>query len=121
MNLVNHTEYLLALMLVKQSIQVQVGYILVGHVFCKATQEEQQITIGYSSGSKIWSSSYANLKDFVSWCDLNGLKYSTLKWWLKLIQIFDFFTYSEKLEEYPLNIYFADLSGESYAGSIISV
>ncbi|MFL2123723.1 DEAD/DEAH box helicase [Marinilactibacillus psychrotolerans] len=101
---------------VSQAIDPSTGRLYsAGHVFCKATQEEQQITIGYSSGSKIWSSSYANLKDFVSWCDLNGVKIFNSEMVVKTNTNFDFLPIPKKLEEYPQNIYFADLSGESYA------
>ena len=101
---------------VSQAIDPSTGRLYsAGHVFCKAVQEEQRITIGYSSGSKIWSSSYANLKDFVSWCDLNGAKIFNSEMVVKTNTNFDFLPIPKKLEKYPQNIYFADLSGESYA------
>ncbi|TJX68950.1 DEAD/DEAH box helicase [Soehngenia saccharolytica] len=100
---------------VSQAIDPSTGRLYsAGHVFCKATQEEQQVTIGYSSGSKIWSSAYANLKDFVSWCDLNGVKIFNSEMVVKTNTNFDFLSIPKKLEEYPQNIYFADFSGESY-------
>ena len=34
-----------------------------GHVFCKANAEDKSITIGYSSGSKMWSSAYLTIPD----------------------------------------------------------
>ena len=42
-----------------------------GHVFCKASTAESEITIGYSSGSKMWSSTYFAIPQFVKWCDFN--------------------------------------------------
>ncbi len=100
---------------VSQAIDPSTGRLYSsGHVFCKAIQGDQQITIGYSSGSKIWSSSYANLKDFVSWCDLNGIKIVNSEMKIRTNTNFDFLPIPKKLEAYPPNIYFADLSGESY-------
>lgn len=46
-----------------------------GHVFCKALSDiNGDITIGYSSGSKIWSSSYMSIPEYVQWCEENGKK-----------------------------------------------
>lgn len=101
---------------VSQAIDPSTGRLYsAGHVFCKATSEEQQITIGYSSGSKIWSSTYANLKDFISWCDLNGTKIFNSKIVVKTNTNFDYLPVPKRLEKYPENICFADLSGESYS------
>ena len=100
---------------VSQAIDPSTGRLYSsGHVFCKATSEEQQITIGYSSGSKIWSSAYANLRDFVSWCDLNGAKIFNSEMVVKTNTNFDYLPIPKRLKKYPKNIYFADLSGESY-------
>ena len=47
----------------------------VGHAFCKAVDDaEGDITIGYSSASKVWSSAYKDLKDYIQWCDGLGNK-----------------------------------------------
>ena len=40
-----------------------------GHVFCTANDEAQKrITIGYSSGSKIWSSGKGSIPQLIEWC-----------------------------------------------------
>lgn len=40
-----------------------------GHVFCTANDEAQRrITIGYSSGSKIWSSGKGSIPQLIQWC-----------------------------------------------------
>jgi len=101
---------------VSQAIDPSTGRLyFAGHVFCKAISEEQQITIGYSSGSKIWSSAYANLKDFISWCDYNGAKIFNSGMVVKTNTNFDYLPIPKRLDKYPNNIYFADISGESYA------
>lgn len=46
-----------------------------GHIFAKATSEDdKQITIGYSSGSKIWSNCYLKINEFISFCNHIGQK-----------------------------------------------
>lgn len=57
------------------SIDENTGMMLsAGHAFCKVTQEENESTIGYSSGSKFWSSSYMPIPEYISWCDEFGKK-----------------------------------------------
>jgi len=57
------------------SIDETTGKMLsAGHAFCKVTQDGTDTTIGYSSGSKFWSSSYLTIPDYVAWCDTFGKK-----------------------------------------------
>ena len=88
-----------------------------GHVFCKAIFEGEEITIGYSSGSKIWSSSYGNLREFVKWCNLNGKKIFDSEVEVKTNTNFDYLPVPNKLDEYPNNIFLASFSGEVYTDS----
>ena len=105
---------------VSQAIDPSTGRLYsAGHVFCKAFSEEQQITIGYSSGSKIWSSAYASLKEYILWCNLNGTKIFNQEMVVKTNTNFDYLPIPMRLEEYPLNIYFADFSGEVYTNPSI--
>ncbi|SCY26700.1 DEAD/DEAH box helicase [Alkaliphilus peptidifermentans] len=100
---------------VSQAIDPSTGKLYsAGHVFCKAFSDEQQITIGYSSGSKIWSSAYASLKDYIKWCDLNGTKIFNPEIVVKTNTNFDFLPIPKRLEGYPSNIYLADFSGDTY-------
>jgi superfamily II DNA or RNA helicase len=39
-----------------------------GHVFMKGTVEGSNVTVGYSSGSKVWSNAYEKIPNFISWC-----------------------------------------------------
>ena len=40
-----------------------------GHCFGKGIDENREITIGYSSGSKVWSNSYLTIPEFIKWCN----------------------------------------------------
>ena len=89
-----------------------------GHVFCKATQhlntEKEEITIGYSSASKVWSSAYKSLHDYILWCDNNGCKITDASIKVKTNTNYDLLPQPEKLLEYPSNIFFMDYSGDTY-------
>jgi len=103
---------------VSQAIDPSTGRLYsAGHVFCKAISADQQITIGYSSGSKIWSSTYATLVDYISWCDLNGLKIFNNEMVVKTNTNFDYLPIPKKLLIYHDNIFFSDFSGETYANT----
>jgi len=98
-----------------QNIDPNTGKIFsAGHVFCKAILGGEEITIGYSSGSKIWSSSYGNLKDYVNWCNLNGKKIFDSAVEVKTNTNFDYLSIPKKLEKYPENIFIVSFSGEVY-------
>lgn len=45
-----------------------------GHVFMKGTAEGSNVTVGYSSGSKVWSNSYEKIPNFIKWCQILALK-----------------------------------------------
>ncbi|MFW5794766.1 MAG: DEAD/DEAH box helicase [Bacillota bacterium] len=99
-----------------QNIDPNTGKIFsAGHVFCKADFGEEEITIGYSSGSKIWSSSYGNLREFVRWCNKNGNKIEDSTLEVKTNTNFDYLPVPKKLNEYPDNIFLASFPGEVYA------
>lgn len=87
-----------------------------GHVFCKATSKDSEnITIGYSSVSKVWSSSYLNLPGYIRWVDSIGLKISDASIKVKTNTNYDYIPMPTKLEEYPNNIFFGDFSENTYS------
>lgn len=45
-----------------------------GHVFMKGEANGANVTIGYSSGSKIWSNAYEKIPDFIKWCKVLAAK-----------------------------------------------
>ena len=45
-----------------------------GHVFLRAEDQGKAVTIGYSSGSKVWSNSTLRVPELINWCKLLGAK-----------------------------------------------
>jgi len=98
-----------------QNIEPSTGKMYsAGHVFCKAVLGGEEITIGYSSGSKIWSSSYGSLQEFVSWCNFNGKKIVDTALEVKTNTNFDYLPIPKKIDKYPDNIFLASFPGEVY-------
>ena len=88
-----------------------------GHAFCKAVENDsnESITIGYSSASKVWSSAYCDLQDYIKWCDGIGKKISNKEIKVKTNTNFDFLPHPSALTEYPSNIFYADYSPKTYS------
>lgn len=85
-----------------------------GHAFCKARKGDESITIGYSSGSKIWSSSYCSIPDYISWCDENGKKIVNSTLVVKTGTNYDLLPIPKKNLKYPSNTVFCFLSEKTY-------
>jgi len=45
-----------------------------GHVFLKGVDKGDNITIGYSTGSKVWSNAYDKIPNYIKWCQHIGAK-----------------------------------------------
>jgi superfamily II DNA or RNA helicase len=45
-----------------------------GHVFLKGVDQGDNITIGYSTGSKVWSNAYEKIPNYIKWCQHIGNK-----------------------------------------------
>lgn len=86
-----------------------------GHVFCKASTGESEITIGYSSGSKMWSSAYLSIPQFVKWCDFNGIKIVNTDMMVKTNTNFDYLPMPTQLKKYPENIFLCDYAANTYS------
>ena len=86
-----------------------------GHVFCKASTIESEITIGYSSGSKMWSSTYVSIPQFVKWCDFNGKKIVNNDMKVKTNTNFDYLPMPTQLKRYPEDIFLCDYSADTYS------
>jgi superfamily II DNA or RNA helicase len=86
-----------------------------GHVFCKASNNGKETTLGYSSGSKIWSSTYGNIKEFIEWCQVNALKINDKKLIVKTNTAYDFVPIPEKLTKFPDTIFCIKWSNNTYS------
>lgn len=86
-----------------------------GHVFCKAEKDGVSYTIGYSSGSKIWSSTYGSIKEFIEWCKLCAKKINNEKMVVKTNTTFDFVPISQKLDKFPNTILLIRWSHVTYS------
>lgn len=90
-----------------------------GHVFCKAmkqsTEGQESITIGYSSASKVWSSAYKSLPDYIKWVDEIGEKLANRSIKVKTNTNYDYIPMPERLENYPNKIFFGDFSDKTYS------
>lgn len=89
-----------------------------GHVFCKANDSangSDSITIGYSSASKVWSSEYRNIPDYIQWAEHLGKKLTNSSIVVKTNTNYDFIPMPERLVEYPDNLFFADYSDTTYS------
>lgn len=45
-----------------------------GHVFMKGVSDGTNVTVGYSSGSKVWSNAYEKIPNFIKWCKSLAVK-----------------------------------------------
>ncbi len=90
-----------------------------GHAFCKATDKEtqQESTIGYSSASKVWSSTYLGLREYIRWFDKIGKKVVNSNIKVKTNTNFDNLQQPLELKEYPNNIFYTDFDGKTYSST----
>ncbi|WP_342540343.1 DEAD/DEAH box helicase family protein [Heyndrickxia sp. FSL K6-6286] len=86
-----------------------------GHVFCKAQKDGVDYTLGYSSGSKIWSSTYGSIKEFVEWCNISATKIKNQRLIVKTNTAFDFVPIPEKIIEFPNTIFLIRWASSTYS------
>lgn len=97
------------------SIDENTGRMLsAGHVFCKARKNGEDITIGYSSGSKIWSHIYLNIPEYISWCDRLGLKIYNDDIKVKTNTNYDKLPMGERIKKFESDVIFAFLSDKCF-------
>lgn len=102
---------------VASSIDATTGMMYsAGHVFCKANSKEHgDITIGYSSGSKIWSSSFKFIPDYINWCKEFGKKIVDNTINVKTNTNFDLLPKFSRITEFPDTIFYVNFSYDTYA------
>ncbi|HFD6749671.1 TPA: DEAD/DEAH box helicase [Enterococcus faecium] len=94
-----------------------------GHAFCKVSKAGEELTVGYSSGSKVWSQVYLNIPDYIKWCDTFGEKISNSLLRVKTNTNYDKLPLSERILHYEKDIIFAFLPENVYSspGLITSI
>ncbi|MEN5307250.1 DEAD/DEAH box helicase family protein [Chryseobacterium cucumeris] len=76
-----------------------------GHIFAKAINEtDKQITIGYSSGSKIWSNTYLKINEFITFCNEIGKKINS-DLIVNTNSGFDNLPIGQYINEFPLKVF----------------
>lgn len=97
------------------SIDETTGRMLsAGHAFCKVNQAGEDSTIGYSSGSKFWSSTYLSIPEYIKWCDKFGEKINDKLITVKTNTNFDRLPVPTRISEYSDEILFAFFSEKVY-------
>ncbi|MBE5737596.1 MAG: DEAD/DEAH box helicase [Clostridiales bacterium] len=97
------------------SINETTGKMLsAGHAFCKATQNDLETTIGYSSGSKLWSSAYLSIPEYIEWCDSFGSKIANNSIIVKTNTNYDKLPIWTQINNYQDNILFGFYSEKAY-------
>ncbi|MCD1147834.1 DEAD/DEAH box helicase family protein [Peptoniphilus sp. KCTC 25270] len=98
------------------SIDENTGRMLsAGHAFCKARKNGEEITIGYSSGSKIWSQIYLNIPEYISLCDKLGLKISNNSLRVRTNTNYDKLPLAERITKFESDVIFAFLSDDCFS------
>lgn len=85
-----------------------------GHVFAKAIDSENNsLTIGYSSASKVWSNIYEKIPLFINWCKVIASKILSDK---KVITNsgFDNLSVGEIIDRFPASVYSISWNSETY-------
>ena len=92
-----------------------------GHMFCKATvvdgQNTRNISIGFSRDSKVWSSEYRSLYEYIKWCDELGKKINNHGISMKTNSNYDYLPVPTQLVSYPEKIFCAEFSKETYSAN----
>lgn len=100
------------------SIDETTGMMLsAGHAFCKVTQDGVDSTIGYSSGSKLWSSTYLPIPEYISWCDSFGKKIANNSLTVKTNTNYDRLPIPTAIRQYSGIILFGFFSEKVYLSS----
>ncbi len=90
-----------------------------GHMFCKATvvdgQNTRDISIGFSRDSKVWSSEYRSLFEYINWCDELGKKINNRDIRMKTNSNYDYLPVPTQLVSYPEKIFCAEFSKDTYS------
>jgi hypothetical protein len=85
-----------------------------GHVFLKGKSAGIDITVGYSSGSKVWSNAYEKIPSFIKWCQRLAEKIVSDKE-VKTNTGFDNLPIGRVVEKFPLTAHSATWHHETFS------
>ena len=85
-----------------------------GHVFMKGVSSSGNVTVGYSSGSKIWSNAYEKIPNFINWCQLLAGKIVSTKE-VKTNTAFDDLPIGQVVASFPLPGHSASWHGDTFS------
>lgn len=85
-----------------------------GHVFLKGRSGESNITVGYSSGSKVWSNAYEKIPNFIRWCKIIASKIVSDRE-VKTNTGFDNLPIGRPVNTFPLQAHFANWHHETFS------
>jgi superfamily II DNA or RNA helicase len=85
-----------------------------GHVFMKGISNNGNVTVGYSSGSKIWSNAYEKIPNFINWCQLLASKIVSNKE-VKTNTAFDDLPIGQVVASFPLSGHSASWHGDTFS------
>lgn len=85
-----------------------------GHVFGRGESEDNRITLGYSSSSKVWSNKTSNISDLIAWCKELANKIVSDNRSVVTRSNIDHLSVGESLSSLPNNILTVDWNEEVY-------
>lgn len=84
-----------------------------GHVFGRARHDDNDVTIGYSGSSKVWSNTYSRIPNFVIWCRELAKRLISHQQVITNSGL-DFLTAGESINEIPDGVIAADWDRDAY-------
>lgn len=84
-----------------------------GHVFMKGLSDGDNVTVGYSSGSKVWSNAYQRIPDYIKWCQSLAKKIVSDKV-VKTNTAFDDLPIGVVVDQFPLQVHGATWNGMTF-------
>jgi superfamily II DNA or RNA helicase len=85
-----------------------------GHVFMKGSEGGNNVTVGYSSGSKVWSNAYEKIPAYIKWCRSLAEKMVSNKV-VKTNTAFDDLPIGKVVANFPLGVHGATWNGDTFS------
>ena len=84
-----------------------------GHIFGKAEEQGEKITIGYSSASKVWSNRYDRIPELIAWCSTLATKFES-EADVNTASGLDFLSVGEEIDKIPEQVICVDWNELAY-------